>query len=169
MQTRGFTINQCNSSCPHSGHHLFDQMCKLANRLFLIDERKPFPNWCPLPDQSKTEGEIERLHSKNAAKEDLLREWVRYLNSPPGSRDQSVAERFAKDIESRFFCGEFDSLAWLDARDRRMKLIGAAEWLEREARDGGYYERSCEGMREEAAQLRREAEATKEDNCGRND
>jgi hypothetical protein len=31
---------------------------------------------------------------------------------------------------------------------------GAAEWLEKAAREGGYYERSSEGMLEEAKQLR---------------
>jgi len=41
------------------------------------------------------------------------------------------------------------------ARDARMKAEGAAEWLENAAREGGYYERSSEGMMEEAAELRR--------------
>jgi len=51
--------------------------------------------------------------------------------------------------------GNADSArAWLTARDARMKREGAAEWLENAARDGGYYERSSEGMLEEAKQLR---------------
>ena len=44
----------------------------------------------------------------------------------------------------------------LVARDARMKREGAAEWLEQEISksDCEYYERSIEGMREEAARLR---------------
>jgi len=56
---------------------------------------------------------------------------------------------------------ESPALAWLAARDARMKAMGAAEWLEGAAREGGYYERSSEGMREEAAQLRQQAEAAR--------
>ena len=41
------------------------------------------------------------------------------------------------------------------ARDARLKNEGAAEWLENAAREGVYYERSSEGMLEDAAELRR--------------
>ena len=52
--------------------------------------------------------------------------------------------------------GNADSArAWLAARDARMKAEGAAEWLENAAREGVYYERSSEGMLEDAAELRR--------------
>ena len=51
--------------------------------------------------------------------------------------------------------GNADSArAWLAARDARNRREGAAEWLENAAREGGYYERSSEGMLEEAKQLR---------------
>ena len=44
-----------------------------------------------------------------------------------------------------------EALATRDAKQRRE---GAAEWLENAAKEGGYYERSSEGMLEEAKQLR---------------
>lgn len=47
---------------------------------------------------------------------------------------------------------------WLASRDARMKREGAAEWLEEAAREGGYYERSSEGMLDEAAKLRGKGE-----------
>lgn len=51
--------------------------------------------------------------------------------------------------------GNADSArAWLAARDDQQRREGAAEWLENAAREGGYYERSSEGMLEEAKQLR---------------
>ena len=48
--------------------------------------------------------------------------------------------------------------AMLDARDRRMKLIGAAEELERLARVNQHRMLDCNDLTERAAQLRREAE-----------
>ena len=51
--------------------------------------------------------------------------------------------------------GNADSArAWLAARDSQQRREGAAKWLENAAREGGYYERSSEGMLEEAKQLR---------------
>ena len=80
---------------------------------------------------AEAERERDELRAKNAAKEDLIREWARYVHTPTGERDTTVAERFWKDIEARFFGGEFDSLRWLTDRDARMKREGAAEWLEK--------------------------------------
>jgi protein required for attachment to host cells len=71
--------------------------------------------------------EIAELRAKNAAKESWVRAWVQYANS--GKSDARMKDRFAEDIERRFLGGEFDSLVWLDARDRRMKALGAAEAL----------------------------------------
>jgi len=45
-------------------------------------------------------------------------------------------------------------LSGLAARDAQQRREGAAEWLENAAREGGSYERSSEGMLEEAKQLR---------------
>ena len=97
---------------------------------------------------------VVKSEAKNAAKEDWIRAWARYCNS--GKYDPTIRDRFAKDIEARFLGGEFDSLKWLDTRDARMKREGAAEWLENEISkaDCEYYERSIEGMREDAARLR---------------
>jgi len=65
-------------------------------------------------------------------------------------------------LDPENLCDVFDGLGveenlrqWLAARDARLKNEGAAEWLENAAREGGYYERSSEGMMEEAAELRR--------------
>jgi hypothetical protein len=66
--------------------------------------------------------ETKDLRIKNAAKEDLIRAWVRYANSPNRSEsDASMADRFFNDIQSRFMGGEFDSLAWLTAHDAAIR------------------------------------------------
>jgi hypothetical protein len=54
-------------------------------------------------------------------------------------------------------CARADDLFHCDEltrRDAQQRREGAAEWLENAAREGGYYERSSEGMLEEAKQLR---------------
>jgi hypothetical protein len=53
--------------------------------------------------------------------------------------------------------------AWLEARDRRMKLIGAAEELERLAKENEPWPIQCHELKQRAANLRQEA------SHGRND
>jgi len=66
-----------------------------------------------------------------------------------------------RSLDPENLCDVFDGLGfeenlrqWLAARDAQQRREGAAEWLEKAAREGGYYERSSEGMLEEAKQLR---------------
>lgn len=71
--------------------------------------------------------ERDELRRKNAAKESLIREWIRYINSSPGQKSPSAAKRFVADIKSRFLGGEFDSLDWLD----RQRAEAAVEELKK--------------------------------------
>lgn len=68
-----------------------------------------------------------------------------------------------RSLDPENLCDVFDGLGfeenlrqWLADRDAQQRRVGAAEWLENAAREGGYYERSSEGMLEEAKQLREE-------------
>ena len=88
--------------------------------------------------------ELERERDERITMAARAQEALRYLmNGLPA--DDAVWAAYGNADSAR---------AWLSARDARLKREGAAEWLENAARDGGYYERSSEGMLEEAKQLR---------------
>lgn len=76
-------------------------------------------------------------------KDRLVRELDVLMNGVEGAAKQAAL----CDIVAQF-------PRWLAARDAQQQREGAAEWLENAAREGGYYERSSEGMLEEAKQLR---------------
>lgn len=108
--------------------------CKIAQYISALHNAYPALRQRLLDAESRlaeAERERDELRAKNAAKEDLIREWARYVHTPTGERDTTVAERFWKDIEARFFGGEFDSLRWLTDRDAQQRREGAAEWLEK--------------------------------------
>ena len=64
------------------------------------------------------------LKAKNAAMEDWLMEWARYLSTTVSSNEEN-RKRLLSDLQSRFFGGEFDSLKWLSDRDSSIKKAGA--------------------------------------------
>ena len=90
-----------------------------------------------------------------------------YVRELEGERDAATdAEAghwidIIRRLDPESLCDVFDGMGveenlwqWLAARDAQQRREGAAEWLENAAREGGYYERSSEGMLEEAKQLR---------------
>jgi len=65
-----------------------------------------------------------------------------------------AAEREREELRAEVDRVRNVSAKWLADNNAKQRRIGAAEWLENAAREGGYYERSSEGMLEEAKQLR---------------
>lgn len=117
-----------------------------------------------------TEDEIPRNDLWIAASHNAFPALIKRLEAAEAERDERVTMAARAQEALRYVLnglpatdavwaayGNADSArAWLTARDARMKREGAAEWLENAAREGGYYERSSEGMLEEAKWLREE-------------
>lgn len=112
-------------------------------------------------------GDLQMIHQFLEQAEATERQLERYVRELEREKAKAVADesRHWVDIIRRLdpenLCDYFDGLGneehlrqWLAARDAQQRREGAAAWLENAVREGGYYERSSDGMLEEAKQLR---------------
>ena len=120
-------------------------------------------NAYPALRQRLAEAERER----DTAKAEVARQWITLTeiaelvedDADCDDSEEGIANRPNLAMQVQMMADKAtqcnpQAYAWLAARDASMKREGAAEWLENAAREGGYYERSSEGMLEEAKQLR---------------
>jgi hypothetical protein len=139
-------------------HHWKRSKTQDANWDAIVAAHNALPALLDALDRAEEEVETsakETAHLKAA----LDQIWATVWDSHYGS---GVTAEYARavDKEVRQALKTETADAWLAARDARMKALGAAEWLEREASEyrrlfpNGDYSRSVEGMQAEAEKLR---------------
>lgn len=118
--------------------------------------REAMPNRGFYSEMDAAEAAAKELSELRASNAKLAWAWDAVQDE-----DASRAADKAKTISAAVAC--LNSLAWLDARDRRMKALGAAEWIRAELRQYqqlfglGDYRRSQDGMEDEAERLEQRA------------
>lgn len=119
--------------------------------------RDNFREWLRERDQEKADALAEAGRLREALAE-AHEGAARQLAEPRNHADDQYALTAIATTCENGLAATPTTAAWLEERDRRMKLIGAAEELERLAQVNQHRMLDCNDLTERAAQLRREAE-----------